>query len=309
MAVEKVLIVGSGPAGYTAALYTSRAMLQPLLLEGLQPGGQLTTTTDVENYPGFPEAIDGTALTLKMREQAERFGTRVESAIVAGADFSGRPLKLILDDGRVLETQTVIIATGASARYMGLPSEQPLIGRGVSGCATCDGALYRNVPVAVVGGGDTAMEDSMFLTRFAARVHVIHRRDAFRASPIMAGRVQQHPKIEIHWNSVVDEVFDVARGEVTGVRLKDVMSGATRALEIKALFMAIGHDPNTAPFRGQVAIGPGGYIVANNARTSVPGVFAAGDVQDAVYRQAITAAGSGCMAALEAQRYLEGIRH
>ena len=307
--MDKVIIVGSGPAGYTAALYTARANLRPVVLEGLQPGGQLTTTTDVENYPGFPEGIDGTALVLSMRQQAERFGARVEAGLVVGADFSRRPLRLTCDDGRVLESLTVIIATGASARYLGLDSEQKLIGRGVSGCATCDGALYRNVPVAVVGGGDTAMEDALFLTRFAARVHLIHRRDEFRASPIMAARAQQHPKIEIHWSTVVDEVLDVTRGEVTGLKLRNVKTAAGTVLAVSALFAAIGHEPNTAAFRGEVEMTPNGYITAVNSRTNVEGVFAAGDVQDSAYQQAVTAAGSGCMAALEAQRYLDHLGH
>lgn len=302
--MENVIIVGTGPAGYTAAIYTARANLKPLVLEGPQPGGQLTTTTDVENFPGFPEGIDGTALVMKMREQAERFGARVELAEVTSVDFSGKPLRLTTDDGRTLEALTVIVATGASARYLGLESERKLMGRGVSGCATCDGALYRDVPVAVVGGGDTAMEEALFLTRFASRVILVHRRDAFRASPIMADRVKAHPKIDIRWNSVVEEVLDVSRNEVTGLRLRDVKSGAVTQVEVSAMFAAIGHEPNTKPFRGHLAMNEAGYLVTTHTRTNVEGVYAAGDVQDPTYRQAVTAAGSGCMAALEAERYL-----
>ncbi len=301
---ENVIIIGAGPAGWTAAIYTARASLNPVLIEGPQPGGQLTTTTEVENYPGFPEGIDGTELTLQMRRQAERFGARVLSGAVAGCDFQQSPLRVRLDTGAELAGRAVIIATGASAVYLGLPSEQALIGRGVSGCATCDGALYRGVPVAVVGGGDTAMEDALFLTRFASRVTVIHRRDQFRASRIMAERVRQHPKIDIRWDSVVAEVLDVNRNEVTGLRLKNVKTGAMSDLAAAGVFIAIGHRPNTAPFAGQVAMDEKGYIRSDNTRTSVRGVFAAGDVADSRYRQAVTAAGSGCMAALEVERFL-----
>ncbi len=288
---ENVIIVGAGPAGWTAAIYTARARLNPVLIEGPQPGGQLTTTTDVENYPGFPEAVNGMQLMQQMRRQAERFGARVLSGAVAACDFAQNPLQVRLD-------------TGASAVYLGLDSEQALIGRGVSGCATCDGALYRGVPVAVVGGGDTAMEDALFLTRFASRVTVIHRRDQFRASRIMAERVRQHPKIEIRWDSVVAEVLDVGRQEVTGLRLKNVKTGALSELEVAGMFVAIGHRPNTAPFAGQVAMDEKGYIRADHTRTSAQGVFAAGDVADSRYRQAVTAAGAGCMAALEVERFL-----
>ncbi|MFA5343252.1 MAG: thioredoxin-disulfide reductase [Kiritimatiellia bacterium] len=302
---EQVVIIGAGPAGWTAAIYAARANLKPVVVEGSQPGGQLTTTTSVENFPGFPEGLDGVQLMLQMRAQAERFGARIQSGAVVSVDFKRRPFRLKLDDGPELETQSVIIATGASAQYMGLESEQKLIGRGVSGCATCDGALYRGKPVAVVGGGDTAMEDALFLTRFAAQVTVIHRRDEFRASPIMAARVQQHPKIKIMWNTVVAEVLDAARGEVTGLRLKDVKTGAPAELPVAGVFIAIGHQPNTKAFAGQVSLDDKGYILTNCTRTDVPGVFAAGDVQDRVYRQAVTAAGSGCMAAIEVERYLK----
>ncbi len=307
--MEKVLILGTGPAGLTAALYTARAGLAPLVVDGLQPGGQLTTTTEVENFPGFPEGIDGTLLVTQMRQQAERFGARFMAGLVAAADFSGRPLQVRLDSGETLSARTVIVATGASARYLGLESEQKLIGRGVSGCATCDGAFYRNVPVAVVGGGDSAMEEALFLTRFASRVYLIHRRDEFRASRIMGERVRANAKIEVVWNSVVTEVLDATRNEVTGLRLKNVKTGATSELAVRAMFAAIGHQPNTDPFKGQLELDAKGYIVAQNTRTNVAGVFAAGDVQDAHYRQAVTAAGSGCMAALEAERYLaaEGV--
>jgi len=302
---EQVIIIGTGPAGWTAAIYVARANLKPLVVEGIQPGGQLTTTTSVENFPGFPEGLDGAQLMLQMRSQAERFGARLQSGEVSAVDFKRQPFRLKLDDGQELETQAVIIATGASAQYMGLASEQKLLGRGVSGCATCDGALYRGQSVAVVGGGDTAMEDALFLTRFAAQVTVIHRRDEFRASRIMAERVKQHPKIKIMWNTVVDEVRDVAREEVTGLRLKNVKTGALAELPVAGVFIAIGHQPNTKAFAGQVAMDDKGYILAEHTRTNVPGVFAAGDVQDHVYRQAVTAAGSGCMAAIEVERFLK----
>lgn len=307
--MENVLIIGSGPAGLTTAIYTARANLSPLVIEGTQPGGQLTTTSDVENFPGFPEGVDGVGLVMKMREQAERFGARFRPGDVASSDFSGKPLSVKLDDGGVLQSRTVVIASGARARYLGLASEQALIGRGVSGCATCDGALYRDVPVAVVGGGDTAMEDALFVTRFASSVTLIHRRDEFRASRIMADRVKSHPKIRILWDSVIDEVLDVKRNEVTGLTVRNVKTGEVTELKVTGVFVAIGHEPNTNPFKGQIAMNPQGYIHAQQTRTNVEGVFAAGDVQDAVYRQAITAAGSGCMAALEVERYLERLGH
>jgi thioredoxin reductase (NADPH) len=283
--------------------------LSPLVLEGLQPGGQLTTTTEVENYPGFPEGIDGTALMDRMRKQAERFGARFAHATIVSSDLKPGAIRITGDDGTVYETRTLIVATGASAKYIGLPNEQKLIGRGVTSCATCDGAFYKNVPVAVVGGGDTAMEESLFLTRFASVVHLIHRRDEFRASKIMADRVLKHPKIKVIWNTVVDDVLDVTQGEVIGLRLRDVKTGATSDLEVKALFVAIGHQPNTEAFKGQLQMDAKGYLVTQNTRTNVPGVFAAGDVQDASYRQAITAAGTGCMAAIEAERFLDHHGH
>lgn len=303
--MEKTVIIGTGPAGYTAAIYTARAGLGPLVVEGSQPGGQLTTTGRVENYPGFPEGVDANGLMLQMRAQAGRFGARFVAGDIVTVDFGRSPFTLNSDGGEAFATRTVIVATGASAVYLGLESEQKLIGRGVSGCATCDGALYRNRAVAIVGGGDTAMEDALFLTRFAARVTLIHRRDEFRASVIMAERVKRHPKIEIRWNSVVLEVLDPARNEVTGVRLKNVKTGAISELPVSGLFVAIGHKPNTGIFAGQLALDDHGYIVTDCTRTSVPGVFAAGDVQDPRFRQAITAAGSGCMAALEVERFLK----
>lgn len=303
--MENIVIIGTGAAGLTAAIYAARANLAPVVVEGLQPGGQLTTTTEVENFPGFPEGVMGPELMDRMRKQAERFGARMIMGQVAAVDFRNRPFRIRLDGGQELQTRSVIIATGATAKYMGLESEQKLIGRGVSACATCDGAFFRNVPVAVIGGGDSAMEEAIFLTRFASRVYVVHRRDQLRASKIMADRAMKNPKIEFVWNSVMTEVLDVAKNEVTAIRLKNVKTGAEHVLEVKGVFLAIGHQPNTELFRGQLDLTETGYIKTTNTRTSVPGVFAAGDVQDPSYRQAITAAGSGCMAALEAQRFLE----
>jgi thioredoxin reductase (NADPH) len=302
--MENTIIVGTGPAGLTAAIYLARANLKPVMIEGMQPGGQLTTTTDIENFPGFPDGIDGSTLVMKMREQAERFGTRFISGEVVKADFSGKTRKVILEDGQVLEAITVVIASGARAMYLGLDSETKLMGRGVSACATCDGALYRDVPVAVVGGGDTAMEEALFLTRFASKVSLVHRRHEFRASKIMSDRVMNHPKIEIHWDSVVDEVLDVSRNEVTALRLKNLKTGVLSEIPVMAMFAAIGHEPNTKPFKGLLDMNEKGYLITQHTVTNVPGVFAAGDVQDAHYRQAITAAGSGCMVALEAERYI-----
>jgi thioredoxin reductase (NADPH) len=305
--MEQLIIVGTGPAGLTAALYTARGNLSPLVIEGMQPGGQLTSTTEVENYPGFPSGIQGPELMQRMRQQAERFGARFELGDVTSADLRRRPFRLTLSDGRVLEAAAVILATGASANYMGLESEQQLIGRGVSGCATCDGAFFKGQHVAVVGGGDTAMEDSMYLSRLAAKVTVIHRRDQFRASKIMSDRVKANPKIDIVWNTVVEEVLDVKKGEVTGLRLRNVKNHEPSEIQVSGLFVAIGHTPNSAAFRGQIEVDAQGFIVARDTRTSVAGVFAAGDVQDPRYKQAVTAAGTGCMAALEAQRYLESL--
>jgi thioredoxin reductase (NADPH) len=303
--MHKVVVIGSGPAGHTAALYTSRANLEPIVIEGIEPGGQLTTTTDVENYPGFPDGIMGPDLVLKMREQAERFGAKYVQREVTGVALSEAPFRMTLDDKSELEAQTVIISTGASAMYLGLDSEQKLLGHGVTSCATCDGAFYRDVPVAVIGGGDTAMEESLFLTRFASKVFVIHRRDEFRASKIMADRVLAHEKIEVLWDTLVEDVLDVDKNEVTGLKLKNAKTGAQSDLAVEGVFIAIGHKPNTGPFQGQIDMDDRGYLLADNTRTNIPGVYAAGDVQDKEYRQAITAAGSGCMAALEAERYLE----
>jgi thioredoxin reductase (NADPH) len=305
--MEKVIIVGTGPAGLTAALYTARANLEPVILEGLQPGGQLTTTSDVENFPGFPEAIGGTELVMKMREQAERFGARFIQDEVSACDFSGQPLKLKISDAKVLESRAVIIATGACALYTGLESETKLMGRGVSACATCDGAFYRNQHVAVVGGGDTAMEEALFLSRLCSKVTLVHRRHEFRASKIMSDRVLSSPKIDVVWDSVVVEVLDVSKNEVTGIKLKNVKTGTITELAVTGMFVAIGHKPNTDAFKGQLELDDKGFIVTDRTRTRVPGVFAAGDVQDHVYRQAITAAGTGCMAALETERYLGGL--
>ncbi|OGV44291.1 MAG: thioredoxin-disulfide reductase [Lentisphaerae bacterium GWF2_57_35] len=303
--MEKVVILGTGPAGYTAAVYAARANLSPVVVEGNQPGGQLTTTTEIENYPGFPEAISGFELMERMKQQAARFGTRFVSGLAAAVDLSRQPFKVTLDSGESFETLTLIVATGASAQYMGIESEQKLMGRGVSACATCDGAFYKNVPVAVVGGGDTAMEEALFLTRFASKVHLIHRRDEFRASKIMADRALGNPKIEVIWNTVVQEVRDVAQNKVTGLQLRNVKTNAVSELAVNGLFLAIGHRPNTKIFKGQLELDERGYIVARNTLTSVEGVFAAGDVQDPDYRQAVTAAGTGCAASLEVERYLE----
>ena len=302
--MENVVIIGSGPAGLTAALYTARANLNPIVVDGMQPGGQLTTTTEVENYPGFAEAVDGTTLVMSMREQAERFGTRFEMDEVEACDFSGTAHSVRLASGKTLEAHCVIIASGAAARYLGLESEQALIGRGVSGCATCDGAFFRDQEIAVVGGGDTAMEDALFLARLCSKVTVIHRRDAFRASKIMGDRVQTHEKIDVLWDSVVVEVLGVDKTEVTGLKVRNVKTDAMTELAVTGMFVAIGHTPNSTPFAGQLELDAEGYITTEQTRTSRPGVFACGDVQDRHYKQAVTAAGSGCMAALETERYL-----
>lgn len=302
--MENVVIIGSGPAGLTAAIYVARANLQPLVIDGMQPGGQLTQTTDVENFPGFENPISGAELVETMRKQAERFGVRFMMDEVSSCDFSGEVKKLGLAIGGELEARTVIIATGASARYLGLESEQQLVGKGVSACATCDGTFFKGQRVAVVGGGDTAMEDALYLSRMAEQVTVVHRRDAFRASKIMADRVLTMPNIDVVWNAVVEEVLDPAKGEVTGLRLKDTVTGKIFEREVQGVFIAIGHNPNTSAFKGQVDLDPDGYVVVNNARTSAAGVFAAGDVHDRHYKQAVTAAGSGCKAALEAEHFL-----
>ncbi len=305
--IENLIIIGSGPAGLTAAVYSARANLEPLMIEGEEVGGQLMTTTEVENYPGFAKGIMGPDLMTQMREQAARFGTRLISKNVTKVDFSTRPFKVWVG-ADLYESRSVIITTGASAKYLGLPNERRLLGHGVSACATCDGAFFRNQTVAVVGGGDTAMEEANFLTRFASKVLVIHRRDHFRASKIMAERVLKNPKIEVIWNS---EIADVLGDKlVTGVRLKNLKDGSKKEIALEGVFVAIGHKPNTDVFKGQVALDETGYIVTEgkSTYTSVPGVFAAGDVQDHVYRQAVTAAGTGCMAAIDAERWLERSR-
>jgi thioredoxin reductase (NADPH) len=301
---ERLVIIGSGPAGYTAALYAARAELRPLLFEGNQPGGQLTITSEVENYPGFPEAILGPELMERMKKQAERFGTRFEMGEVTRVDLSRRPFQLWQED-RLFTADALIIATGASAKWLEIPSEKAYQGKGVSACATCDGFFFRGVEVAVVGGGDTAMEEATFLTKYATRVYVIHRRDELRASRIMQDRVRKNPKIELVLSHVIDEILGDARG-VTGVRLKSTRDATTRVLPLKGVFMGIGHEPNTALFRGQLAMNEVGYlqIKAPTSATSVPGVFAAGDVADPSYRQAVSAAGSGCVAAIDAERFL-----
>jgi thioredoxin reductase (NADPH) len=301
---ERLVIVGSGPAGYTAALYAARANLNPLLVEGLHPGGQLTVTSDVENYPGFPEGILGPELMERMKKQAERFGTRFEAGEVTRVDLSRRPFQLWIED-RLLTASAVIVATGASAKWLGIPSEKTYQGRGVSACATCDGFFFRGVEVAVVGGGDTAMEEATFLTKFATKVHVVHRRDELRASKIMGERARNNPKIDFQLSSAIEEILGDGKA-VTGVRLKSTKDGSTRDLPVKGVFMGIGHHPNTRIFRGQLEMNDVGYITvkAPTTATSVPGVFAAGDVADPSYRQAVTAAGSGCQASIDAERFL-----
>lgn len=302
--MENVIIIGSGPAGLTAALYTARANLSPLVIDGRQPGGQLTTTTDVENFPGFPEAVTGAELTDRMRKQAERFGARYSFDEVVSVSLEAGALSVTLSGGETIGCRTMVVATGASARYLGLTSEQALIGRGVSACATCDGAFYRGRDVAVVGGGDSAMEESMFLAKLCRSVTLVHRRREFRASRIMDTRVRANPAIRLVLDSVVEEVMDPAAGKVSGIKVRNVVTGARTDIPVAGFFVAIGHDPNTEPFRGRLELDGQGFIVARNTRTSVPGVFAAGDVQDPRYKQAVTAAGSGCMAALEVERFL-----
>ena len=302
--MEKVVIIGAGAAGLTSAIYTARANLAPLVIEGMQPGGQLTTTNDIENFPGFSEGIDGPTLMAQMRAQAERFGAKYQFGEVLKADFSERPFKLTLTGDEVVEAETVIIATGATARYLGIESEQKFIGRGVSACATCDGAFYRDVPVVLVGGGDTACEEALFLTRFASKVTMIHRRDELRASKIMAERAMNHEKIEIAWDSVVDEVLGDDSG-VVGVNIKNVKTGEITKIDCTGYFSAIGHKPNTDAFVGQLDMDETGYLIAEGVKTKIEGVYTAGDVSDAIYRQAVTAAGTGCAAALEAERFLE----
>ena len=304
--IRDVVIVGSGPAGLTAAVYTARANLNPLMVEGVGAGGQLMLTTDVENYPGFPTGIMGPELMMLFREQAGRFGTEFVSSDVDRVDLSQSPFTIGVGDTEY-RARSVIISTGATAKMLGLESENQLLGHGVSTCATCDGFFFRDLPIAVIGGGDSAIEEANFLTRFATRVTLIHRRKELRASKIMQDRAFANPKIDMRWNTVVDDVL--GNGKVEGLRLRDTETDATSDLAVNGVFVAIGHTPNTSLFTGQLELDENGYVVTapDSTVTSVPGVFAAGDVQDHVYRQAITAAGSGCMAALEAERYLEAL--
>ena len=308
-AVRNVVVIGSGPAGLTAALYAARANLLPLVIEGLDAGGQLMMTTDVENFPGFPSGIMGPELMSAMRTQAERFGAEFLRGNVTTVALGAAPFKVTSEDGAV-EGRTIIISTGASAKLLGLPSERALMGHGVSTCATCDGFFFRNRPIAVVGGGDSALEEAIFLTRFASEVTLIHRRDTLRASKIMQDKAKANPKIKFEWDTEVTDVKDPSAGSLSSIRLRNLKTGAERDLAVDGLFVAIGHTPNTALFKGQLDMDASGYLVTRDgAKTNIPGVFACGDVQDHVYRQAVTAAGSGCMAAIDAERYLEHLGH
>jgi len=303
--IENVVILGTGPAGLTAAVYAARANLKPLCVEGTQPGGQLTITTEVENFPGFPHGIQGPELMDNFRKQAERFGTRFKQGDVQKVDLTQKPYTLSLADGSEVKTKTLIICTGASAKLLGLPAEKKLMGKGVSACATCDGFFFRNQDIAVVGGGDTAMEEANFLTRFAKSVTLIHRRDTFRASKVMQDRVLANPKVKVIYDTGVEEIL--GENEVVGLKLKNLKTGAISELPVTGFFVAIGHQPNTKLFNGQLDMDDTGYlkVQAGSTKTKIPGVFAAGDVADHYYRQAITAAGTGCMASLDAERYLD----
>jgi thioredoxin reductase (NADPH) len=305
--IRNVIIIGSGPAGLTAGLYTARANLKPLLIEGLEAGGQLMLTTLVENWPGHRDGIMGPDLMAEIRAQAERFGAEVIRGTVTSVDLRQRPFRVNTSEGN-FETRSVIVATGATARLLGLPSERALIGHGVSTCATCDGYFFRGKPIAVVGGGDSALEEAIFLTRFASHVTLVHRRGSLRASKIMQDKAFANPKITFEWNSEVEDVKDLSEGAVTAVVLRNNLTGEAKEIPIEGLFVAIGHTPNTTLFRGQLDMDQNGYLCTHTGtRTSIPGVFACGDVQDHVYRQAITAAGSGCMAAIDAEHYLDGL--
>jgi thioredoxin reductase (NADPH) len=303
--MRNVVIIGSGPAGLTAAVYSARANLAPLLIEGKEPGGQLTLTTLVENFPGFPEGVLGPDLMENMRKQAQHFGTEIVNGYVHKVDLTKRPFKVWYGDHDV-EAKAVIISTGSSAKLIGIESERRLMGHGVSTCATCDGFFFRGKKIAVVGGGDSAMEEATFLTKFATEVNLVHRRDTLRASKIMQDRAMENPKIKFHWNTTVDEVIGTPEGGVSGLRLLNVQTKQKSQMEVDGLFIAIGHNPNTEIFKGQVELDPQGYVITqpDSTRTNVPGVFACGDVQDPIFRQAITAAGTGCMAAIEAERWL-----
>jgi thioredoxin reductase (NADPH) len=304
---RNLVILGSGPAGLTAALYAARANLNPLLIEGLEAGGQLMLTTMVENFPGFRDGIMGPDLMADMRAQAQRFGTEIVQGNVSKIEVNRCPIKIEVGD-QLVYAESLIIATGASARLLGLPAERALLGHGVSTCATCDGFFFRGKPIAVVGGGDSAMEEAIFLTKFASKVTVVHRRDTLRASKIMQEKAFSNPKIEFAWNSEVEDILDVNKGAVTAIVLRDGVTGARTELPVEGVFVAIGHTPNTGLFRGQLELDENGYIVTHHGtRTSIPGIFAAGDVQDHIYRQAITAAGTGCMAAIDAERYLDRV--
>jgi thioredoxin reductase (NADPH) len=307
MSERRVIVIGSGPAGLTAAIYAARANLKPLVIEGLEAGGQLMLTTLVENWPGHPDGVDGPDLMAAMRAQALRFGAEIIQGNVEEVKLDVRPFVIRLTD-KEYSTHALIIATGASARLLGLPSERALIGRGVSTCATCDGFFFRGKPIAVIGGGDSAMEEAIFLTKFASHVTVVHRRETLRASKIMQDKAFANPKISFEWNAEVEDVQDAGKGEVSALLIRNSKTGERKSLPVTGVFVAIGHTPNTSLFKGQLDMDGNGYLVTHTGtRTNVPGVFAAGDVQDHIYRQAITAAGSGCMAAIDAEKYLEGV--